>query len=571
MLRAGHRGVELVSARGVAVRDAPLARRQAGACYLRLTPDEVELAQLMDGSRTLARLVAEFARISGRLAPDQVRRVVADLAGNRMLEELPVDAFAPLQRVRRRPWPIRLGRGLLAFVQGRRMVRGQRRPAGHASSTRPAGGCSSPAPSAALLGTVAVVGLVAFGWQWWTGEQSVFLTDDSYVAGAAVLLGLNIIALACHELGHALATKHAGRRVPAAGFLVYFGIPSVFVDTTDVWMAGPRGRGCSPPPPGPAPAWCSPAPPRWSGFAVPGGGAVVLQALLRLVHQRDVQPQPVPRAGRLLPADGLARGAQPAGPRAGLGGGAAAAAAAALVRRWTARAGWSRCTGCSPSAGWSSRSTSPTGCTSTGSAGSSPDCGAPGWAARVLLVAVVAALMSPLVYVLVRLARPRGAGAVRRAGAGAPRRARRTAPPGRAARVEPARPARGRRSPTSPPRSRWVHPRTGEQLVFAGAAQPDVFAVVDGRARGAGAGRPGRHGARAGRRRRRRRPRPGRHRRAVAAGLVRGRHDAARHARRRRSPPRSARSAAAPASAFGTTSEAEAALRRDAGAGRTLL
>src|SRR4029453_17586310 len=59
---------------------------------------------------------------------------------------------------------------------------------------------------------------------------------------ALVLLLLNVLALAGHELGHALAAKHAGRRVPAAGLLVYFGIPSVFVDTTDVWMAGRRAR-----------------------------------------------------------------------------------------------------------------------------------------------------------------------------------------------------------------------------------------------------------------------------------------------------------------------------------------
>src|SRR6185436_3956614 len=57
-----------------------------------------------------------------------------------------------------------------------------------------------------------------------------------------LLVFLNVVALACHELGHALAVKHAGRRVPAAGFLVYFGIPSVFVDTTDVWMAGRKQR-----------------------------------------------------------------------------------------------------------------------------------------------------------------------------------------------------------------------------------------------------------------------------------------------------------------------------------------
>src|SRR5262249_53125852 len=96
--------------------------------------------------------------------------------------------------------------------------------------------------AAVLFGTIALVGLGVFGWQWWAGEQSVFLTQNSYAVGAAVLLGLNVMALACHELGHALATKRAGRRVPAAGFLVYFGIPSVFVDTTDVWMAGRRKR-----------------------------------------------------------------------------------------------------------------------------------------------------------------------------------------------------------------------------------------------------------------------------------------------------------------------------------------
>src|SRR5262249_8575698 len=95
---------------------------------------------------------------------------------------------------------------------------------------------------ATLLATVAVLGLGAFAWQWWTGTQSVFLTSDSYATGAAVLLGLNILALACHELGHALAAKHAGRRGASPRVLVSFGIPSVFVDTTDVWMAGRRAR-----------------------------------------------------------------------------------------------------------------------------------------------------------------------------------------------------------------------------------------------------------------------------------------------------------------------------------------
>ena len=57
-----------------------------------------------------------------------------------------------------------------------------------------------------------------------------------------MLLLLNVLVLVGHELGHALATKHAGREVPAAGLLVYFGIPSFFVDTADAWMAGRRAR-----------------------------------------------------------------------------------------------------------------------------------------------------------------------------------------------------------------------------------------------------------------------------------------------------------------------------------------
>ena len=241
VLRAGIEAVELISVRGstyVMLRSPDDGSR---ACYLRLTPEEWQLALMMDGSHTVARLVAEFARLAGRLAPDQVRRIVADLAGNRMLDELPVDAFRPLQEIQRRALPERVGGGLLAALRGRRMlvvdidgfVTGLYRGFGRLFFTKVA---------AVLLSIVAVAGLGVFVATWWRGSQAVFLTNGSYLLGAVVLVLLNFVALACHELGHALATKHAGREVPAAGLLVYFGIPSVFVDTTDVWMAGRRAR-----------------------------------------------------------------------------------------------------------------------------------------------------------------------------------------------------------------------------------------------------------------------------------------------------------------------------------------
>ncbi|HEY7271182.1 MAG TPA: cyclic nucleotide-binding protein [Actinoplanes sp.] len=241
VLRAGIEAVQLTSVRGseyVMLRSPDGGGR---ACYLRLTLQEWQLALMMDGTCTVARLVAEFARIAGRLAPDQVRRVVADLAGNRMLEELPVDAFRPLHEIQRRPLPARMGSGLLAVARGRRMltvdidrlVTVLYRAGGRLFFGRTA---------AIVLSVIALAGLLLFAATWWRGSQAVFLTRGSYLLGAVVLLLLNVLALASHELGHALATKHVGREVPAAGVLVYFGIPSVFVDTTDVWMAGRRAR-----------------------------------------------------------------------------------------------------------------------------------------------------------------------------------------------------------------------------------------------------------------------------------------------------------------------------------------
>ncbi|MEV6491648.1 cyclic nucleotide-binding protein [Actinoplanes sp. NPDC051633] len=241
VLRAGVEAVELDSVRGPAYIMVRSPDDGSRACYLRLTPDEWQLALLMDGTLTVARLVAEFARIAGRLAPDQVRRVVADLAGNRMLEELPVDAFRPLQEVVRRPLGTRMRDGLLATLRGRRMLVTDIDPL--VSFLYRAGGRFLFTKVAAIvLAVISVAGLGVFGLTWWRGTEALFLTNGSYLLGAVILLLLNALALACHEMGHALATKHAGRDVPAAGLLIYFGIPSVFVDTTDVWMAGRRAR-----------------------------------------------------------------------------------------------------------------------------------------------------------------------------------------------------------------------------------------------------------------------------------------------------------------------------------------
>jgi putative peptide zinc metalloprotease protein len=482
-LRAGIEEAHLTSVRGVPyvmLRSPDLGGR---ACYLRLTPEEVQLAGMMDGTRTVARLVAEFARISGRLAPDQVTRVVADLAGNRMLEELPVDAFRRLDKVHRRPWPARLGRGLLAAAKGQRMVVTDAdrvigflyRAGGRILFTRPA---------LILFALITAVGLGAFGWTWWRGDQAVFLTGGSYALGAAVLLGLNVLALACHELGHALAAKHSGRRVPAAGFLVYFGIPSVFVDTTDVWMAGRRGR-LRTTAAGPAAGLILAGAAQVVGLIFPGlapwtfklSFAWYLNALFNLnpflaldgyyllmdwlevpnlrargmawvvarLRRRPPRWAQLDREGRLIALYGV------------------------LAILWLAvavnlayRVYSDRVSGLITGL-WRS-----------------------GWPARILLFAVIVGLAAPVVYALVgwltkRTKRAWRQWSERRLAQDAPRR------------LDALRASALARLPANAllrlaDDARWVRPRTGEQLIFAGSNQSAVYVVVDG---GLEARRPG--------------------------------------------------------------------------------
>ncbi|HEX9999200.1 MAG TPA: cyclic nucleotide-binding protein, partial [Actinoplanes sp.] len=241
VLRAGIEAVQLTGVRGS---DYFMLRAPAGgprSGFLRLTPEEWELALLMDGEHTVARLVAEFARIAGRLAPDQVRRVVADLAGNQMLDELPVDAFRPLEEARRKPLPERMGSSVLAAARGRRML--VVNLDGFFNALYRAGGRIFFGRGGAILTTVlALLGVGLFVATWARGSRSLFLANGSYLTGALVLVLLNIVVSSLHQVARALAAKAAGREVPAAGLLVYFGIPTVFVDTSDVWMAGRRAR-----------------------------------------------------------------------------------------------------------------------------------------------------------------------------------------------------------------------------------------------------------------------------------------------------------------------------------------
>ncbi|MEV6298378.1 cyclic nucleotide-binding protein [Actinoplanes sp. NPDC051861] len=454
--------------------------------YLRLTPEEYQLALMMDGVSTVARLVAEFARIAGRLAPDQVRRVVADLAANRMLEELPTDAFRPLREMVREPLNKRVGNSLRAAARGRQILSVEvdglittlYRTAGRFLFTRAA---------VWVGGLFALAGVLLFALTWQQGSRSLFLAGDSYLLGAIALLLLNVLALAAHELGHALAAKRVGREVPTAGLLLYFGIPTVFVDTSDVWMAGRRAR-IAVTASGPATALGLAGLVQVIGLAVPATGGIAfklaflfylhvffnLSPLLPLDGQyllMDWLEIPDVRARGLSWVSGRLRGRGPGWSKLDREGRLVAlygllailwliAALGLGYRLWTDRI-----------------------------SGLAVGLWYGGFGSRLLLLVIVLGIAAPPLYFLLgRLGkgwrRWRQRAAERNRGADLPRRLAALHASELGGLPEPALEGLAARA-------RWMHPSTGRQLVLAGDHQTAVYVVVEGALHGRRPGDPG--------------------------------------------------------------------------------
>jgi putative peptide zinc metalloprotease protein len=112
-----------------------------------------------------------------------------------------------------------------------------------------------------------------------------------------------------------------------------------------------------------------------------------------------------------------------------------------------------------------------------------------GWTARALLVIVIVALLSPVVYILTGWFGRRWRRLWQRIGESRTTRdlPRRVA----ALRASSLRDLPSDKLAALAGGARWVYPRTGQQLIFAGAAQPSVYAVVEGALEGRAQGDPG--------------------------------------------------------------------------------
>ncbi|MFQ3662494.1 MAG: cyclic nucleotide-binding domain-containing protein, partial [Chloroflexaceae bacterium] len=215
-----------------------VALRSPTGGYVRLTSAEHTLWAAMDGERTVEQLaLLGFTRF-GRLLP--VLDLVEGLRRGGFLADPPTDLYRGLrQRLERRSiegWGRRIAGALRAYpipISGVDALAGALyRSGGWLFFTR-----FFIIPLALFI----LAGCGAFALLAGSGRYTVIDVANPGLS----LLGLwaaLLVSFVLHELAHALAVKHFGRRVPRGGVMIYYGMPAAFVDTSDMWLAGRRAR-----------------------------------------------------------------------------------------------------------------------------------------------------------------------------------------------------------------------------------------------------------------------------------------------------------------------------------------
>ncbi|MBN1484857.1 MAG: cyclic nucleotide-binding domain-containing protein [Chloroflexia bacterium] len=212
---------------------------RAGA-YTRLAPEEYALWKMLDGQRSVRELAVAYFLQFQRFMP--VAELVRRLRQGHLLADPPTRLREQLQaavREQEEPW----GRRILNLLWGHPLcIRGTDRF--FRTLYRWGGRWLFSRPAVWLQRLLALLGLAAFLLLLWWGRQGyeVLQAGRSYFWGLLLLFLMNAVTLSLHESAHALATIHNGCEVRRGGLMLYLGLPTLFVDTTDTWMADKQGR-----------------------------------------------------------------------------------------------------------------------------------------------------------------------------------------------------------------------------------------------------------------------------------------------------------------------------------------
>ena len=199
--------------------------------HYHLEPAEVELLPLMDGDHTVKEILVEHLRGSGDMELPALADLVQQLRVGNFLATPFVDIAGAVKRGMD-PMPAWRRRGR----EFTKTLSVDWRGAHHMVAWAHRYGLRwfFVPWVAVVMGLAAAVGFVAFLSV--PDTERFSLSGSDAAAASLLLLVMNYLLTFVHELAHAAGLVHYGRRVKSAGFMIYFGSPAFFIDSSDGLM-----------------------------------------------------------------------------------------------------------------------------------------------------------------------------------------------------------------------------------------------------------------------------------------------------------------------------------------------
>jgi len=238
LVRSGYEEVRFTSHDG---KEYYVVKSAGGEGYIRLSAKDHFLFSLLDGSRMVQEILVEYFKKYGALAFSRLGTLVQELFKAGFLTESPVTFYSRLLKkikldkphirlfdfvksLPRRQWPVYNLDKIISWLyqKGFRLF------------------YLRPVQITATL--FSLVGFFIFAYLFKSGNYSILKSSGSVALGLAILVLLNYISIAAHELSHALACKHYGRRINSGGAIINTVFPSFYVDITDSWLLPKRKR-----------------------------------------------------------------------------------------------------------------------------------------------------------------------------------------------------------------------------------------------------------------------------------------------------------------------------------------
>jgi putative peptide zinc metalloprotease protein len=200
--------------------------------YLRLSDNDAQLLELLDGTRSLVDLIGEAERRFGGAGPARLARLLADLGERGFLAGIqgatagmvaaPQPWYRRALRPREKTFP-RVGPAFDAIYRRGGWVLFMR-------------------PVLVTLVALALAGVGVFGYLVAERYGTPFVVARKIGLGGLVFLFGRFAVVAVHEVAHGLAMASFGRRVERAGLKLLLIFPYAYVDTSEAWFEPRRRR-----------------------------------------------------------------------------------------------------------------------------------------------------------------------------------------------------------------------------------------------------------------------------------------------------------------------------------------